>query len=246
MPSMTWRSERQTPAAAMRTRTSPACGSPSSTSSTLSGAPDSHSTAAFVRMPGSIGAPAAVGCAHEPEAGRGTRRADRHRRRVRLRAEQAGRRLAHGHEERHGAAGGLPDRSPPPRSRARRSTARTFSLARLQGKPVFINFWGSWCEPCKTRGARPARVRGRARRSRRRSSAWRSTRRTATRVAFARKAGWRYPIVSTRCCGLSNRYGVVGMPTTIVVDGDGPGRRPPGRPADASRGCSAELRALGA
>ena len=50
VPSITCRSERQTPAAAMRTRTSPACGSASSTSSTLSGAPDSHSTAARISM----------------------------------------------------------------------------------------------------------------------------------------------------------------------------------------------------
>ena len=28
--------------------------------------------------------------------------------------------------------------------------AKPFSLARLQGKPVFINFWGSWCPGCRT------------------------------------------------------------------------------------------------
>ena len=61
VPSMTWRSERQTPAAAMRTRTSPACGSASSTSSTLSGAFASHSTAALVSMHGAYeGTPGAM------------------------------------------------------------------------------------------------------------------------------------------------------------------------------------------
>jgi cytochrome c biogenesis protein CcmG/thiol:disulfide interchange protein DsbE len=119
-----------------------------------------------------------------------------------------------------------------------------FSLARLRGKPVFVNFWGSWCVPCKREapdlrafseslGARASFVgvavdspQGEAR-------------------AFARKAGWRYPIVSKRCCDLSDRYGIVGMPTTVVID-----RR--GRVVDRLLGpqttarLRAELRALGA
>ena len=28
-------------------------------------------------------------------------------------------------------------------------TDRPFSLERLRGKPIFINFWGSWCPPCR-------------------------------------------------------------------------------------------------
>lgn len=118
-----------------------------------------------------------------------------------------------------------------------------FSLARLQGKPVFINFWGSWCAPCKREapdlrefsdslGDRASFV----------GVAVDSGRKDA--VDFARKAGWRYPIVSTRCCGLNNRYGVVGMPTTIVVDSKGRVVDRLVGPQTAAR-LRAELRALG-
>ncbi len=119
-----------------------------------------------------------------------------------------------------------------------------FSLDRLQGKPVFINFWGSWCEPCKKEapdlrafsgslGDRASFV----------GVAVDSPREDA--VGFARKAGWRYPIVSTRCCSLSNRYGVVGMPTTIVVDSSGRVVDRLVGPQTLAR-LRAELRALGA
>ena len=119
-----------------------------------------------------------------------------------------------------------------------------FSLDRLQGKPVFINFWGSWCEPCKEEapdlrdfsnklGDRAAFV----------GVAVQSPRDEA--VAFARKAGWRYPIVGKLCCDLSNEYGVTFMPTTVVVDGKGQVvDRLIGPQTTAWLG--AELRALGA
>jgi hypothetical protein len=64
-------------------------------------------------------------------------------------------------------------------------------------------------------------------------------------VAFARKAGWRYPIVSAPCCDLGDRYGVVAMPTTIVVDSKGQVVDRLIGPQTAAR-LTAELHALGA
>jgi thiol-disulfide isomerase/thioredoxin len=119
-----------------------------------------------------------------------------------------------------------------------------FSLAQLQGKPVFVNFWGSWCAPCR-REAPELRTFSRSLDGRAAFVGVAIDSPHSDAVAFARKAGWRYPIVGKRCCHLSERYGLVGMPTTIVIDGKG---RVVDRllgPQTAAR-LEAELRALGA
>jgi thiol-disulfide isomerase/thioredoxin len=123
-------------------------------------------------------------------------------------------------------------------------SGKPFSLAKLHGKPVFINFWGSWCAPCRreapelkafsrTLGNRAAFV----------GVAYQSPHGKA--VAFARKAGWRYPIVGAPCCDLGDRYGVVAMPTTIVVDRTGQVVDRLIGPQTVAR-LTAELHALGA
>jgi thiol-disulfide isomerase/thioredoxin len=121
---------------------------------------------------------------------------------------------------------------------------REFSLTSLRGKPAFINFWGTWCEPCKKEAPQLREFAdGLGRRAAFVGVAIDSERAAAR--SFARTSGWRYPIVSRRCCDLSNRYGVVYMPTTIVVDGQGRVVDRLVGPQTAAR-LTAELRALGA
>ena len=119
-----------------------------------------------------------------------------------------------------------------------------FSLAALRGKPAFINFWAPTCIPCRKEAPQlrsfASGLDGRA------SFVGVALDSRASDVrSFATGAGWRYPILSERCCGLVDSYGVVGLPTTIVVDAQG-------QVVDRLIGAQtrarlqAELRALGA
>jgi len=95
--------------------------------------------------------------------------------------------------------------------------SKIISASDMRGKVYVLNFWGSWCPPCRKEapdlrdfsnglGGQAAFV----------GVAIDSP--SADARNFIRKAGWRYPIVSRHCCDLANEYGVISFPTTIVVN----------------------------
>jgi cytochrome c biogenesis protein CcmG/thiol:disulfide interchange protein DsbE len=98
------------------------------------------------------------------------------------------------------------------------------TLESLRGKPVIVNFWASWCAPCRKEAPELQRL---ARMLRGRAALvgvdWADSRSNAR--SFVKRYGWTYPILSDPDATVGDRYRVTGLPTTIVIDARGKIRR---------------------
>ncbi len=90
----------------------------------------------------------------------------------------------------------------------------------LRGRPAAINFWASWCLPCRQEAPGLARL---SRKLRGRASLvgvdWEDEHDAA--LAFIDEYGWTFPIVRASGGGLAGSYGVVGLPATIILNPGG-------------------------
>jgi cytochrome c biogenesis protein CcmG/thiol:disulfide interchange protein DsbE len=93
-------------------------------------------------------------------------------------------------------------------------------LASLRGKPALVNFWASWCAPCKQEAPELERA---ARRLRGRAEVvgvdWNDSTQNATE--FIREHHLTYPILRDGPGEVANNFGLTGLPTTFVVDSEG-------------------------
>jgi cytochrome c biogenesis protein CcmG/thiol:disulfide interchange protein DsbE len=94
------------------------------------------------------------------------------------------------------------------------------TLAKLRGKPALVNFWASWCDPCRREAPELERL-------------YRSLHGTAHLVgvdytdqedaarSFIHHYGWTFPVLSDPNGVYGARYEFSGLPTTVILNSQG-------------------------
>ena len=94
------------------------------------------------------------------------------------------------------------------------------TLASLRGKPAVVNFWASWCGPCKKEAPQ---LEGLAKSLHGKASLvgvdWNDAADNAR--SFISENHWSYPVLRDGAGEVGNAYGLTGLPTTFVLDAKG-------------------------
>ncbi len=97
----------------------------------------------------------------------------------------------------------------------------TVSLSDLRGQAVLVNFWATWCPPCRAEMPAIQRVYDRYRDQGFTVLAVDLQESDAQVAAFAEDMGLTFPILMDRDGSVFARYRVMALPSTFFVDRDG-------------------------
>lgn len=94
------------------------------------------------------------------------------------------------------------------------------TLVGLRGKPALINFWASWCEPCREEAPELERL-DRSLHGEAHLVGVDYTDQAGNARDFIQRYGWTFPVLSDPDGIYGARYRFSGLPTTIVLDSRG-------------------------
>ena len=100
-------------------------------------------------------------------------------------------------------------------------SGNTWQLSSLKGKVVFVNFWATWCKPCrdempsmealnKAMAGKPFQML---------SIVFNDDLKMAE--SFARRLGATFPVLANPSPELTEAYMITGVPETFLIDADG-------------------------
>ncbi len=94
------------------------------------------------------------------------------------------------------------------------------TLASLRGKPALVNFWASWCEPCREEAPELERF-SRSLHGAANLVGVDYTDQAGNARDFIDQYGWSFPVLSDPDGIYGARYRFSGLPTTVVLDSRG-------------------------
>jgi peroxiredoxin len=99
------------------------------------------------------------------------------------------------------------------------------ALADLAGQPVVLNFWASWCGPCRAEMPELQRLHDRLGAAGVAVVGVNQGETPETAAAFLEALGLSFPVALDQRTGVSQQYLVNSLPTTFFIDRDGVVRR---------------------
>lgn len=101
-----------------------------------------------------------------------------------------------------------------------RDPSATVTLSQFAGKPVVLNFWASWCPPCRKEmpalAATARRLQGNVA-----FVGIDTNDQHGAALSFASQTGVKYPLAFDPHASAANNYGVYGLPTTFFISAQG-------------------------
>lgn len=97
----------------------------------------------------------------------------------------------------------------------------TFKLSAQRGKVVFINFWATWCPPCREEMPSMERLHARHREGRFTMVAVSVDASPDAVGPFVKQGRYTFPVALDPRMSVASAYGVRGLPATFIVDAEG-------------------------
>jgi thiol-disulfide isomerase/thioredoxin len=93
-------------------------------------------------------------------------------------------------------------------------------LASLRGEPAAINFWASWCHPCREEAPALARL-ARSLNGRAHLVGVNWTDRLSAARSWVDKYRWTFPNLRDTTGAVGSNFRLSGLPTTFIIDSRG-------------------------